>query len=62
MQRTNQHKRRIPDEDRKKNLIAVRLTNEELKALEQIAEKENLSVAYFVREGIRLVIDKRLKP
>jgi predicted DNA-binding protein len=62
MPRTKQQKRRIPDEDRKKNLIAVRLTDEELKALEQIAEKENLSVAYFVREGIKLVIDKRLKP
>jgi hypothetical protein len=54
-------KRRIPDEDRKRNLIAVRLTDEELKALEQVAEKENLSVAYFVRQGIKLVIERRLK-
>ncbi len=57
-----QRKRRlIPDEERKKNLIAVRLRDEELQALEKIAEKENLPVAYFVREGIRLVIEKRLK-
>ena len=54
-------RRRIPDEDRKKNLIAVRVKDEELGALERIAEQENLPVAYFIREGIKLVIEKRLK-
>jgi predicted DNA-binding protein len=55
-------RRRIPEGERKKNLIAVRLADEELSALEALADRENLSVAYFVREGIRLVIEKRLKP
>jgi predicted DNA-binding protein len=52
----------IPDEERKKNLIAIRIRDEEMEALEKIADRENLPVSYFVREGIRLVIDKRLKP
>jgi hypothetical protein len=60
-QRTKQ-RRLIPDEERKKNLIAIRIRDEEMEALEKIAERENLPVSYFVREGIRLVIDKRLKP
>ncbi len=55
-------RRRIPEADRKKNLIAVRLKDEELMALEALAVRENLSVAYFVREGIKLVIEKRQKP
>ena len=51
----------IPDAKRKRNLIAVRLTDVELESLEQIAEREDLKVAYLVREGIKLVIKKRLK-
>jgi len=54
-------RRRVPDEERKKNLIAIRLRDEELEALQYIADQENLSVAYFVREGIKMVIEKRLK-
>jgi predicted DNA-binding protein len=54
-------RRRVPDADRKKNLIAIRLRDEELEALQRIADRENLSVAYFVREGIKLIIEKRLK-
>ncbi len=54
-------RRRTPDEERKKNLVAVRVKDEELDALEKIAERENLPVAYFIREGIKLVIEKRLR-
>jgi hypothetical protein len=54
-------KRLIPDEERKKNLIAVRVKDDEMEALEKIAKIENLPVSYFVREGIKLVIEKRLK-
>ena len=61
MARKRKQKRLIPDEERKKNLIAVRVKDDEMEALEQIAEKENLPVSYFVREGIKLVIEKRLK-
>jgi predicted DNA-binding protein len=59
--RTPRQRRRIPDEERKKNLIAIRIRDEEMEALEKIADRENLPVSYFVREGIRLVIDKRLR-
>lgn len=51
-------RRRIPDEDRKKHQIAVRLTDGELRALESIAMKKDLPVSYFIREGINLVIQK----
>ena len=54
-------RRRVPEAERKKNLIAVRLRDEELSALEALADRENLSVAYFVREGIKLVIEKRME-
>jgi hypothetical protein len=54
-------RRLIPDEERKKNLIAVRVKDDEMEALEKIAVRENLPVSYFVREGIKLVIEKRLK-
>jgi predicted DNA-binding protein len=51
----------IPDAKRKRNLIAIRLADAELESLQRIAEKEDLPVAYLVREGIKLVIEKRLK-
>jgi len=34
-------RRRVPDEERKKNLIAIRLRDEELEALQRIADREN---------------------
>lgn len=61
MQSPREKKRRVPDTLRKKNFIGIRVTDEELSALEALADRENLSVAYFVREGIKLVIEKRLK-
>ena len=53
--------RLIPDSKRKRNLIAVRLADSELKSIERIAEREDLPVAYFVRQGIKMIIEKRLK-
>jgi predicted DNA-binding protein len=61
MRQSTKRKRLIPDEERKKNLVAIRIRDEEMEALEKIADRENLPVSYFVREGIRLVIEKRLK-
>ncbi|MGA2262819.1 MAG: ribbon-helix-helix protein, CopG family [Acidobacteriota bacterium] len=61
MRQSTKRKRLIPDEERKKNLIAIRIRDEEMEALEKIADRENLPVSYFVREGIKLVIEKRLK-
>ena len=51
-----QIKRRIPETQRKTQQIAVRLTQDELEALQEIADREGLPVAYFVREGIELAI------
>ena len=53
--------RRIPGSELKKNMIAVRLKDEELVALEEISKREDLPISYFVREGIALVIEKYVK-
>ena len=51
-------KRRIPERDRKQRQIVVRVTEAEYNALEQIAESEGLTMGYFVREAISLLIKK----
>jgi predicted DNA-binding protein len=51
----------IPESDRKKNQIAVRLTDKELQDLGKISQKEGLPISYYVREGITLVIRQYLK-
>ncbi len=51
----------IPDEQRKKHQVAVRLTDGELKALEKISKKEGLPVSFFVRRGVALVIERYSK-
>ncbi len=57
---TRKGQRILPEKDRKKYQVAVRLTEEELRSLESIATKKELPIAYFVREGIGLVIEKYL--
>jgi len=51
-------KRRIPDTQRKENQVNVRLTDKEMEALQTISERNGMSVAYFVREGVKLVIKR----
>jgi predicted DNA binding CopG/RHH family protein len=53
--------RMIPDADRKKHQIGIRLMESELNALEKISGKEGLPVSYFAREGIKMVIKKYSK-
>jgi hypothetical protein len=53
--------RRIPGTELRKNMIAVRLKDDELVALENISKQEDLPISYFVREGITLVIEKYVK-
>jgi len=54
-------KRRVPDRDRKQRQIVVRITEAEHAALESIAQREDLPVSYFIREGIKLVIEREAK-
>jgi hypothetical protein len=51
----------MPDEERRRHLIAVRLADEEYLPLQRIADRKNLPVSRFVREGVRLVIEKYSK-
>ncbi len=54
-------KRRIPETVRKKNFIGIRINDEKLASLEKIAETENVSLAYVVREAIEVFIKEKLK-
>jgi len=53
--------RLIPDEERKRHLIAIRITDAELSALQRIAKRKRLPVSRFVREGVALVIERYTK-
>jgi hypothetical protein len=54
-------KRRISDEDRKKNQIVIRITDWELRTLNQISELEGMANSFLVREGLWLVFQKYAK-
>ena len=58
---TRKGQRIIPEEDRKKNQLAVRLTDQEFRALESIAKRKNLPISYFIRQGIGMVIETYVK-
>ena len=58
---TRKGQRIIPEEDRKKHQVAVRLTEQELRCLESIAQKRGLPISYFIRQGIGMVIEKYVK-
>ena len=47
-----------PAEERKGPPVMIRLTAAENSALRQIARRRKLPVTYFIREGIRLVIER----
>ena len=47
-----------PAEERKGPAVMVRLTPAENDALRKLARRRKLPVTYFIREGIRLVIEK----
>ena len=51
----------LPDSMRKKKQVAVRLLDSQIEELEKIAEREGVSISYFVREAIDLVIHKYSK-
>ena len=51
----------IPEAERKKHQVGVRLTEDELAALQKISKEQGLPIARFVREGVELVIKKYSK-
>ena len=51
-------KRRISDEDRKKHQIVIRITDWEMRTLNQISELEGMANSFLVREGLWLVFQK----
>jgi predicted DNA-binding protein len=53
--------RLIPEERRKRNQIAVRLTDAEMASLEEISKREGLPFSHFIREGIAAVIERYSK-
>lgn len=46
----------IPDSERKSHLVAVRLTEEEFQALEEISARQTLPISRYVREGVAYII------
>jgi predicted DNA-binding protein len=48
----------LPDSMRKKKQVAVRLLDSQIEELEKIADREGISISYFVREAIDSVIQK----
>jgi len=51
----------VPDEKLRKHAIALRLSDEELGALQRIADRKNTPVSFLIREGISLVIKRYSK-
>jgi hypothetical protein len=51
-------KRRIPEEERKKHQIVIRITDWELHTLNQISGLEGMANSFLVREGLWLVFQK----
>jgi predicted DNA binding CopG/RHH family protein len=49
--------RLVPEAERKKHFVAVRLTDAELQALEGIASREGLPLSYVIRRAIALLIE-----
>jgi hypothetical protein len=48
--------RLVPEEERKKHFIAVRVTDAEMVTLERIATREKLPLSYVIRKAIALII------
>lgn len=51
----------VPEAERKKHFVAVRLTDAEFQALEGIASREELPLSYVIRKAIALLIEASRK-
>ncbi len=52
----------LPEAMRKKRQLAVRLLDSQIQDLEKIAEREGISVSFFIREAVDSVIEKYSYP
>ncbi len=53
--------RLVPEAERKKHFVAVRMTDAEFEALEQISNREGLPLSYVIRKAIAMLIEASRK-
>ena len=53
--------RMVSDEKLRKHAIALRLSDEELGALQKIADRRKMPVSFLIREGVSLVVKRYSK-
>jgi predicted DNA-binding protein len=53
--------RLMPEENKKRNQLAVRLTDAELEALEKLSKRKGYPISFYIREGIAAVIERYSK-
>ncbi len=53
--------RLVPETERKKHFVAVRLTDVEFDALESISRREELPLSYVIRKAIAMLIEANRK-
>jgi predicted DNA-binding protein len=53
--------RLMPEENKRRNQLAVRLTDAELEALEKLSKRKGYPISFYIREGIAAVIERYSK-
>ena len=53
--------RLMPEENKRRNQLAVRLTDAELEALEKLSKRKGYPISFYIREGIIAVIKRYSK-
>jgi predicted DNA-binding protein len=53
--------RLVAEEDKRRNQLAVRLTDAELEALEKLSKRKGYPISFYIREGIAAVIERYSK-
>jgi len=51
----------MPEENKRRNQLAVRLTDAELEALEKLSKRKGYPISFYIREGIAAVIERYSK-
>lgn len=53
--------RLVPEFERKKHLIAFRVTDQEMEDLERIAKQEDLPLSYMIRKALAKMVEEYTK-